>query len=120
MGGEVETIRLARAIAKGDVPWPASQRIEVLCDLADALVAERERAVKKALELAALMLASHGGTDTANADMIPQGVWDELHDSGLIVTGQLYPGGDAVTYTTRKGDDALYGLVAALTGGEAP
>lgn len=55
-----------------------------------------------ALELVALALASVGCTDSDAGDVVPQRVWEALHDRGFLAAG------DDHTDTTPAGDAALF------------
>jgi hypothetical protein len=59
-------------------------------------MATPEQPAATVLELVALTLASYGDTSSELAEEIPQAVWDDLHERGLVQTVREY-GGDGRT-----------------------
>lgn len=54
-------------------------------------------------EVQAIVALSAGGFRERIEDLVPQAVWDDLHERGLVSTEQQYPGGDAETGPTPAG-----------------
>lgn len=76
-------------------------------------VYEQSVAARDSGESAVKPLAVYGDTYSKLADVIPQDVWDDLHERGLVQTIREY-GGDGRTEGTSAGRDYLIEKVSEL------